>query len=71
MRIWGSQYSQTTLGGNVNWKIFIFGKEFVNIYETFKMDPFLGIYPTDAFTHLHKDIVIKILSMALLVVKKN
>lgn len=52
-------------------KIFIFGDEFVSIYEKFKTDPFLGIYPTDTFTHLHEDLCIKIFSIALLVVKKN
>lgn len=40
-------------------KIFIFGDEFVSIYEKFKTDPFLGIYPTDTFTHLHEDLCIK------------
>lgn len=35
------------------------------------MGLFLGINPIEIFTHMHKDIFLKIFSMALFVVKKN
>ena len=62
--------SKQLLVGRWTDKIFIFGEEFVSIYEKFKMDPFPGIYPTEAFTHLCKDIFIKIFSIALLLERK-